>query len=154
MIAKLNVALRHSAFIIQHSALLFDFHVEHRRVVVFAERLVRVVLPRLVVVLEEDERHLLEGDRLSAFAVTLDVGFGEAFHAHHLEHHGEVEVDVEEILLPLDADDRRGVKLEILDFNLFHGLNFSAKMRNLYEVCSRLLQNLYFCTTFKKYDNA
>ena len=124
MIAKLNVALRHSAFIIQHSALLFDFHVEHRRVVVFAERLVRVVLPRLVVVLEEDERHLLEGDRLSVFAVMLDVGFGKTFHAHHLEHHGEVEVDVEKLLLPFNADDRSGVKLKVLDFDFFHGMCF------------------------------
>ena len=121
---EVHVALPHSAFIIQHSALLFDFNIEHRRVVVFAERLVRVVLSGLVVVLEEDERHLLEGDRLSAFAVTLDVGFGEAFHAHHLEHHGEVEVDVEQVLFPLDADDRRGVELKVFDFDFFHCIFF------------------------------
>ena len=34
--------------------LLFDFNVKHRRVVVFAERLVGIVLPWFVVVLEED----------------------------------------------------------------------------------------------------
>ena len=51
---EVHVALPHSAFIIQHSALLFDFNIKHRRVVVFAERLVRIVLPGLVVVLEED----------------------------------------------------------------------------------------------------
>ena len=34
---EVHVALPHSAFIIQHSALLFDFHVEHRWVIVFAE---------------------------------------------------------------------------------------------------------------------
>ncbi len=104
--------------------LFFDFHVEHRRVVIFAERLVRVVLPRLAVVLEEDECDFLEGDGLPIFAVTLDVGFGEAFHAHHLEHHGEVEVDVEEFLLPLDADDRCGVKLKVFDFDFFHCIFF------------------------------
>ena len=87
---EVHVALPHSAFIIQHSALLFEFHIEHRRVVVFAERLVRVVLSRLAVVLEKEERHLFKWDRLAVFAVTFDVGFGEAFHAHHLEHHGKV----------------------------------------------------------------
>ena len=61
---------------------------------------------------------------LSAFAVTLDVGFGEAFHAHHLEHHGEVEVDVEQVLFPLDADDRRGVELKVFDFDFFHRIFF------------------------------
>jgi len=146
---EVHVALPHSAFIIQHSALLFDLNIEHRRVVVFAERFVRVILPGLTVVLEKEERHLFKWDRLAVFAVTFNVGFSEAFYAHHLKHHGEVEVHVEQFLFPLDADDRRGVELEILDFNLFHGLNFSAKMRNLHEVCSHLRQNLYLCTTFK-----
>jgi hypothetical protein len=41
---------------------------------------------------------------------------------HHLQHHGEVEVDVEQLLFPLDADDSSGVKLKVLDFYLFHGV--------------------------------
>ena len=101
-------------------ALFLDFHVKHRWVVVFAERLVRVVLPGLVVVLEEDERDFLEGDGLSVFAVTLDVGFGKTFHAHHFEHHGQVKGDVEELVFQLDADDRGGVEPKVLDFYLFH----------------------------------
>ena len=122
--AKPIVALRHSAFYIQHSALLFDLHIKHRRVVFLVKRFVRIVLSGLAVVLEEDERHLFKRYRLALVAVVLDVGFGEAFQMHHLQHHGEVEVDVEEFLLTLDADDRRGVELEIFDFNFFHGLNF------------------------------
>jgi len=108
--------------------LFLDFHVKHRWVVVFAERLVRVVLSGLVVVLEEDERDLLEGDGLSVFAVTLDFGFGKTFHAHHFEHHGQVKVDVEELVFPLDADDRSGVEPKVLDFYLFHlGSEFGVK---------------------------
>ena len=131
------------------SVLFFNLHIKNGRIILLIKRFVRIVLSGLAVVLEEEKRHLFEGDGLALLAVTLDVGFGEAFHMHHLEHHGEVEVDVEQLLFPFDADDRCGVKLKILDFNLFHGLNFFAKMRNLHEVCSRLRQNFYFCTTFK-----
>ena len=127
--------------------LFLDFHIEHRRVVVFAERLVGIVLPRLAVVLEKEQSHLLEGNRLALFAISLDVGFGEAFHAHHLQHHGKVEVHVEQVLFPFNADDRRGVELEILHFYSFHGKKFSAKMRNLHEICIGLCQIVYFCTT-------
>ena len=66
---EVHVALPHSAFIIQHSALLFDLNIEHRRVVVFAERFVRVVLSGLAVFLEKEECHLFERDGLSVFAV-------------------------------------------------------------------------------------
>ena len=114
----------HSTFCIPHSVLLFDFNIEHRRIVVFAERLVRIVLSGFVVVLEEDERHFLEGDGLAVFAVTFDVGFGETFHTHHLEHHGEVEVDVEQFLFPFDADDRCGVELKVFYFDFFHWIFF------------------------------
>ena len=120
--AKPSIALRHSAFSILHSALFFDFNVKYRWVVVLAERFIGVVLSRFAVVLEEEERHLFEGDGLALLAVTLNVGFGEAFHAHHLEHHGEVEVDVEQLLFPFDADDRCGIELKILDFDLFHNV--------------------------------
>lgn len=144
---EVHVALPHSAFIIQHSALLFDFDVEHRRVVVFFERLVGIVLSGFAIVLEEDERHLLEGNGLSVFAVTLDVGFGEAFHVHHLQHHGKVEVDVEQLLLPLDADDRSGIELKVLDFDFFHLtnlLNHLAARQGAVFVLQKCEKNLVF----------
>ena len=118
--AKPSIALRHSAFHIPHSSLFFNFNVENRRVVVFAERLVGVVLSGLAVVLEEEECNLLEGDGLSILAVSLDVGFGETFQTHHLQHHGEVEVHIEEFLFPLDADDSGGVEFKVFDFDFFH----------------------------------
>ena len=102
--------------------LFFDFHIKHRRIVVLVERFVGVVLSWFVVVLEQHQRHLLEGDGLAVFTVTFDVGFGETFHAHHLEHHGKVKVDVEELLFPFDADDSRGVELKVFDFDFFHGV--------------------------------
>ena len=34
---EVHVTMPHSAFIIQHSALLFDFNVEHRRVIFLIE---------------------------------------------------------------------------------------------------------------------
>jgi hypothetical protein len=43
---------------------------------------------------------------------------------HHFQHHGQVEVDVEELLLPLDADDRSGVELKVFDFYFFHWIFF------------------------------
>ena len=121
---EVHVALPHSAFIIQHSALLFDFNIKHRRVIILAERLIGIVLPGFIVVLEEEERHLFERDGLALLAVTLDVGFGEAFHVHHFEHHSQVEVDVEQVLFPLDADNRCGVELKVFDFDFFHGNYF------------------------------
>ena len=91
---EVHVALPHSAFIIQHSALFFDFHIKYRWVIVLIERLVRIILSRFAIVLEKEECHLFKRDGLAVFAVTFDVGFGETFHAHHFQHHGEVEVDV------------------------------------------------------------
>ena len=111
--------------------LFLNLHIKHRRVVVFLEGFVGVVLPGLVVVLEQQQRHLLERDGLSGAAVVLYVAFGEAFHVHHFQHHGEVEVHVEQFLFPLDADDGGGVELEILYFYWFHVIsfcNFPAKM--------------------------
>lgn len=98
----------------------FYLYIEHRRVVVFLKRLVGVVLSGLVVVLEEQERHLIEGDGLSRATVIVDVGFGETFYLHHFQHHSKVEVDVEEVLFPLDADDCSGVELKVLDFDFLH----------------------------------
>ena len=45
--------IQNSEFRILHSALLFDLNVEHRRVVVFLEGFVGVILSGLVVVLEQ-----------------------------------------------------------------------------------------------------
>ena len=100
--------------------LFLDLYVEHSRVVVFFERLVGVVLPGLVVVLEELQHHFLEWDGLSVFTVFLDVLTRQPFYLHHPQHHGEVEVDIEQILFPLDADDSGGVELEILYFDGLH----------------------------------
>ena len=145
--AKRRLASLHSAFRIQHSTLFLDLNVENSRIIVLAERFIRIVLSGLAVVLEEDERHLFEGDGLALLTVTLDVGFGEAFHVHHLQHHGKVEVDVEQLLLPLDADDRSGIELKVLDFDFFHLtnlLNHLAARQGAVFVLQKCEKNLVF----------
>ena len=82
--------------------------------------------------MEEFQHDFLEWDWLPVVAVFLDVLTCQSFHFHHFQHHGEVEVDIEEILFPLDADDSGGVELEIL---YFYGFHFSkcfmaAKLQN------------------------
>lgn len=56
--------------------LFLYLHIENRRVVIFFETLVGVVLTWLVVVLEKNQGHFFEWNRLAVVAVFYDVFFG------------------------------------------------------------------------------
>jgi len=139
--------IHHSSFIIHHSTLFLDLNVEHNRVVVFVKRFIGTILSWLAVLLEENQCDLFERDRLSLLAETNDIGFSKTFHLHHFQHHGEVEVHVEQVAFPLDADNGSGVELKVFDFYFFHFLQIFA-LQN----CEKNLDFEYFARKLQWID--